>query len=279
MNLNALFGLLAAVSIVWFGVVSPAAHPSIFADHHALILVFGGTLAAALIAFSNQQLRDLAHFLLLGMFFPPKKLTAKTIEHLFILAKWPALSSLDHKDYHPFLLEAYTLALRDDLKAPELKLILHTRMQKFRERYSWDVKTLTALAKFPPAFGLLGATTGMIAMMTGLGGAAGQENIGPAMAVALVATFWGIAIANLVLLPLADRASRLNYEDQQLREMIAGGILLIQQEASPSLLFEYLIGFMTMKERSDVQVIQSILAARNRIPLKNGIQLASGDNP
>ena len=278
MNLNALLGLLAAISIVWFGVVSPASNPSIFVDHHALILVFGGTIAAALLAFSSRQLRDLGQFLLLGAFFPPKKITAKTIEQLFILAKWPSLTLLEHKDFHPFLLEAYALALREDLTPAELKLILHTRIQKFRERYSWDAKTLVALAKFPPAFGLLGATTGMIAMMTGLGGAEGQDTIGPAMAVALVATFWGIAFANLVLLPLADRATRLNFEDQQLREMMAGGILLIHQEASPALLFEYLIGFMPMKERSDVKVIQHILAARNRIPLKNGIQLAGNDS-
>ncbi len=280
MNFNTLFGFLAAFAIVWFGVISPSAKPEIFLDQHALLLVFGGTIAAALIAYPISQFKSLFHFVLMGALFPPKRKAAKIAEQLLTLSRRPSMTTFNqpHKEFHPFLLEGYSLALRSDLTAAELKLILQTRMLKFRERYMWDAKALAGLAKFPPAFGLLGATTGMIGMMSNLGGDA-QRTIGPAMAIALVATFWGIAFANLILLPLSDHALRVNADDHQLREMIAGALLLIHQNASAAVLYEYLIGFVPMKERLDPRVMQSILEARNRVPLKNGIQIVGGGTP
>ncbi len=275
MNLSTVFGLSAAIAIVWFGVISPSADPKIFLDHHALILVFGGTLTAALIAYPVRQFQSLGHFILMGALFPPKRKIAKTAEHLLMLSRRPAMTSFNqpHKEFHPFLLEGYALALRSDLSAAELKLILQTRMHKFRERYMWDAKALAGLAKFPPAFGLLGATTGMIALMSNLGPNA-QDTIGPAMGLALVATFWGIAFANLFLLPLADHALKVNADDHHLREMIAGGLLLIHQNASGAVLFEYLLAFVPMKDRLDTTVMQGLLEARNRVPLKTAIQVA-----
>lgn len=280
MNFNTMLGFIAAFAIIWFGVISPAAKPEIFLDAHALILVFGGTIAAALIAYPLRQFRSLFNFLILGALFPPKKKIVKTVEQLLTLSRRPPMTSFNqpHKEFHPFLLEGYSLALRSDLSGAELKLILQTRMQKFRERYMWDAKALAGLAKFPPAFGLLGATTGMIAMMSGLSGNA-QQAIGPAMAIALVATFWGIAFANLILLPLADHSLRANADDHDLREMIAGALLLIHQNASAAVLYEYLISFVPMKERLDPQIMKSILEARNRVPLKNGIQIVGGGQP
>lgn len=274
-----LFGFISALAIVWFGVISPSAKPEIFLDPHALILVFGGTITAAIIAYPIRQFQSLAHFVLLGTLFPPKKKISKTIEQIMTLSRRPPMTSFNqpHKEFHPFLLEGYSLALRSDLSGPELKMILQTRMMKFRERYMWDAKALAGLAKFPPAFGLLGATTGMIAMMSNLGANA-QETIGPAMGIALVATFWGIAFANLLLLPLADHALHVNGEDHHLREMIAGGLLLIHQNASAAVLYEYLVGFLPMKERLDTRVMQAILEARNRTPMKSNIQLTGTDN-
>src|SRR5665213_2509183 len=110
-----------------------------------------------------------------------------------MLSTRPEPSAIDPeiwRKFHPFLIEAYLISARNDMTHAEFKMILQGRRQRFQERNAWEAKILTALAKFPPAFGLLGATTGMIAMMSNLGGG-GKEIIGPSMAIALVATFWG----------------------------------------------------------------------------------------
>jgi chemotaxis protein MotA len=271
MNITTLLGLVAAFGIVW-GVVSHAARPEIFLDSHALLLVFGGTLAAALIAFPVRQFKDLMLFLFMGALFPSKKEDIRVIEQVLRLSGRPDFPTVDEKlraDLHPFLAEGYLLMQKDTMTTAEFKQVLMSRRQRFKERNGQDAKTLTALAKFPPAFGLLGATTGMIAMMTGLG-ASGKDTIGPAMAVALVATFWGIAIANFILLPLADHANRLNAEDQRIRQIISTGLVLIHQGTRPMVVLEHLIGFLQVGERSDSRLNQAALVAQNT---KNGLRL------
>jgi chemotaxis protein MotA len=264
-NLSTFLGLIAAFCVIWFGVIAGNSRKEIFLDSHALILVLGGTFAAALIAFPLSQFRDLWTFFSMGALFPPEKGFTKTISHLMILSSRPLLANVDatiRETFHPFLLEGYTLMRKQEWDPGEFRLLLHGRNQRFKERYSLDAKALTALAKFPPAFGLLGATTGMIAMMTHLG-AAGKDSIGPAMAIALVATFWGIALANLIILPLADHCTRLNQEDARLRLMIATGLALIHQGHRPSAVFEHLIGFLPVSERSNPTLHHALMAAES----------------
>lgn len=264
-NGSTILGLVAAFLVIWFGVIAGTARKEIFLDKHALILVLGGTFAAALIAFPISQMRDLWSFFSMGAMFPPDKGFVKTIGHLMMLSTRPLLANVDpavRQTIHPYLLEGYTLMRKQEWDSAEFRMILHSRNQRVKERYGGDAKALTALAKFPPAFGLLGATTGMIAMMTSLG-ESGKDSIGPAMAVALVATFWGIALANLVFLPLADHCTRLNTEDARLRLMIATGLALIHQEQRPAVVFEHLIGFLPVAERGDPALQQALIAAES----------------
>jgi chemotaxis protein MotA len=250
-NFSVLMGIGAAGMVLWYGVLAGTVRKEIFWDPHALILVLGGTFAAAFIAFPASQFRDLWTFFTSGALFPTDKAHMRTIEHIMGLAHRPDPAQIDptiRLQFHPYLLEGYTLMRKQDWDPLEYRAILLNRNQRFKERYSLDAKALTALAKFPPAFGLLGATTGMIAMMSGLG-PGGKDSIGPAMAVALVATFWGIAVANFVLLPLADHANRLNGEDARLRLMIATGLTLIQQGTRPAALYEHMIGFLPVFDR------------------------------
>ena len=262
MNFSTVTGLIVAGVVVWFGVLAPAAKPQIFLDSHALILVFGGTLAAALIAFPLKQFRELMSFVFMAALMPPKKQFGKTIEHILSLYNTPEPQSIKEAGgMHPYLLEGYLLMHREELSTEELKMILHSRHQRFKERYAWDAKTLLSLAKFPPAFGLLGATTGMIAMMTGLG-VNGKDSIGPSMAIALVATFWGIGLANLIFLPLADHAQKINSDDARLRLMISTGLVLIHQRTNPSVVLEHLIGFLPVHERVNPRFNQLVFKAK-----------------
>jgi len=266
-NLSTFLGLGAAGAVLWYGVFAGTVRKDIFWDPHALILVLGGTFAAACIAFPMSQFRDLWTFFSAGALFPTEKAHLKTIEHILLLSPRPDLATIDptvRLRFHPYLLEGYILMRKQEWDPLEYRALLMNRNQRFKERYGMDAKTLTALAKFPPAFGLLGATTGMIAMMTGLG-PGGKETIGPAMAVALVATFWGIAIANFILLPLADHANRLNTEDARLRLMIATGLTLIHQGSRPAALYEHMIGFLPVSERSEPALRLSLQIAENTV--------------
>ena len=245
MNFSSLIGILIGAAVLWFGVIGHSVHPEIFLDSHALLLVFGGTLAAGLCAFPISKFQELLQFLVLAV-KSQEKMRTKIGREIVDLAsvdvqvKPMALS-------HPLLLEGFEL-LKKSVPAEDFKRILLQKNHRIRDQFLSDARTLTALAKFPPAFGLLGATTGMISMLTGLS-ATGQNTIGPSMAVALVATFWGIALANFVLLPMADRAAKMSADESQLRTMVVTSLVLINQGSSRDTIIEYVASFLTPRER------------------------------
>ena len=145
------------------------------------------------------------------------------------------------------------LLTKTNMTEHEFKNVLSLRSKNILKSYQADSKMLNALAKFPPAFGLLGATTGMIEMMSNLG-KGGASSIGSAMAVALVATFWGIAMANFIFLPLADRAGKMAGDDAHIRDMIIEAAMVIKNKGSEYLLLNTLRGFLPLTQRSSVSV-------------------------
>jgi chemotaxis protein MotA len=256
-NFTAFFGIGIAAAIVYFGVIHSAKNPVMFLDSHALILVLGGTVAAALIAFPAGKLYSLLDFLVLGMLFPSKKEMIKVADELLYLNNLFKLDpqSLKNAKYsHAFVREVVGLLTESNLSEVEFKNVLTLRSKNILKSYQADSKILNALAKFPPAFGLLGATTGMIEMMSNLGKGGGASSIGSAMAVALVATFWGIAIANFILLPLADRAGKMAVDDAHIRDMIIEAAMVIKNKGSEYLLLNTLRGFLPLTQRNSVSV-------------------------
>lgn len=257
LNLSFLIGIGGAIAIIWYGVIHPAHAPKMFLDHHAILLVLGGTAAAALISFPLSALISIFDMLIFTIFFNRRRDLVQTASELLFIS---VLYRDDFQHFknveitHPYLTESFRVISNGHLTADDVRDVLNSRAKSFRKRYQQDAKTLNALAKFPPAFGLLGASTGMIEMMGNLG-TGGTENIGAAMAIALVATFWGIALANFVLLPLADHAMKIANEDQVLREMVTEAVVAVKQGRHHDTLLELLRSYLPLHQRSALQPI------------------------
>lgn len=252
MNLSSLLGTAVIAFVLFFGVFRGSKNPEIFLNSHALILVLGGTLGVTLLAFPIRKLKEMMDFLLYGLFFKKKT------EDLYVVADLIRISDEYKKDpdgflnnysvTNPFLKEALKLLSKSALSYEDLLLIIKNRRDSFKKRYQEDYKMLLSISKFPPGLGLLGASSGMIEMMMGLN-ASGMDGIGSAMAVALVATFWGIAIANFVFLPLADYASRVAADDFFTRSLVVHGIALIKQGTAPKIIAETLISQLPIRDQ------------------------------
>jgi chemotaxis protein MotA len=102
---------------------------------------------------------------------------------------------------------------------------------------------------FPPAFGLLGTTLGMIALLQNIGSPDSFKLIGPAMAIGLVATLYGIAVANLVFIPMGENLSKLNKEDQVSRKIVLTGVKLLRAKEHPVIVEEFLKSYLLPSER------------------------------
>jgi chemotaxis protein MotA len=269
MNFSSFFGMIIAVSVLYFGVFIDSPNKLMFLNSHALILVLGGTCAAALISYPTSTLKNLVRFSLLGFLFKVRRndfLVATQILEVHFACQSMQIGPKTQIDenFHPFLGEGLALLKRRKFSKEELEQILDSRIHIVKKTYMNDAKIIKALAKFPPALGLLGTTAGAISMMTQLQG--DFEQIGPMLAGALVSTFWGLALSHLMILPLADYAIKVGVEEVHTREMIAKAVVMIEGAESSHVLFEKVAGYLPIAERRKYRQAFKELALTNGDP-------------
>jgi chemotaxis protein MotA len=142
------------------------------------------------------------------------------------------------------------LMLMIDGTDPEaLKSIMEIDMETASAREAEHAEIFKIASGFSPTLGVLGAVMGLITVLSKLGGDVAE--LGHGIAVAFVATFYGVGFANVVLLPIAVKLKGIATEEQLVREMILEGILAIQAGDNPRIVREKLQGFLTPGERAD----------------------------
>lgn len=256
MNFSSILGLILAFVVLIGTMVTSTPNAKVFLDVHAFMIVIGGTFAASLLSFSGSKM-----WMLMKVFF--RRVLGKNNEVGIVIHEIVDLAKgyrenenylKDKKDQikTPFLKEALELVLDGGIDPEEIDKILMKRSFSIHHRYEEDAENFKALSKFPPAFGLLGAVIGMVSLMQGLGGADAFQKVGPAMAIALVATLYGIAVANFIFLPLGENLSRINKIDQLVRSMVLDGIKLIRNKKHPLVVEESLKSYLLPSERSQI---------------------------
>jgi len=140
------------------------------------------------------------------------------------------------------------LMLMIDGTDPEaLKSIMEIDMDQEASREKEKAEIFKAGSGFAPTLGVLGAVMGLITVLGNLGGDVAA--LGHGIAVAFVATFYGVGMANVLLLPVATKLMAISGEEEQVREMIMEGILSIQAGDNPRIVKEKLQGFLAPADR------------------------------
>lgn len=141
------------------------------------------------------------------------------------------------------------LMLMIDGTDPEaIKSIMEIEVDGAAERERERIEVFKTGSGFSPTLGVLGAVLGLIHVLSGLGGDVGA--LGKGIATAFVATFYGVGLANIVLLPVAMKLKAIAGEEQVVREMILEGVLSIQAGDNPRIVREKLQSFLPPGERS-----------------------------
>lgn len=250
-------GLLLAGVVFLVVALTSAQDAMVFLDWHAFVIVIGGTLAAALLSFNIKTLTKLFKLFMGRVLKGSDKRYSEVISEVVDLASGYRLKETHLEESipnikNPFLKEAIQLIVDGGLSDKEVDFLLAKRAKTHFTRYSEDSHMFTTLAKFPPAFGLLGAVVGIIALMQGLGGADAIKTVGPAMATALVATLYGIAVANFIFIPVGENLAKFNRQDKIIRQMVLDGIKLIRQKKHPLLVEESIRSYLLPSERNEI---------------------------
>ncbi|MBC7754029.1 MAG: MotA/TolQ/ExbB proton channel family protein [Moraxellaceae bacterium] len=257
MNISSVIGVVVALIVLIVSIMTSSKSAMVFLDPHGILIVIGGTAAAAMMCFPLKSYVHVAKVIMnkfLGNYATRHEVVINEVVDL-------ARGFRENNDYlkqklktlkTPFLADAVELLTQGGISDDELDEILIKRAATHTRRYEYDAGVFRTLAKFPPAFGLMGTTLGMISLLQQLGGKDAQQMLGPAMAIGLVATFYGLTLSNLIFIPIAENLTMINREDETLRSIVIEGIMHIRQKAHPKLVEEHLKSYLLPMERAQV---------------------------
>jgi chemotaxis protein MotA len=257
MNLSAPLGFLIGLSVVYFAITEGMKNIAVFMDVQAIIIVIGGTLAAAMVCIPFSQLCNMVRLFFRTVTGAQKEEVLNCINEIVEISRrrneGVPLKDLIGSTKNPFLKESLDLLSQGGLSQDEFEDVLEKRVEQQNERYKRQGSTFKIIGKFPPAFGLIGATLGMIALLQGLGEPDAFNRLGPAMSVALVATFYGLIVANVFIIPIGENLMHASEDDLVMRNVVMDGVKLIRDSKHPLLVEEYLKSYLTPKDRNGMK--------------------------
>jgi chemotaxis protein MotA len=254
MNFSSIFGCLFGVTVMYFALHETGMDMAFFLDKHGMLIVVGGTLASASISFPFGKVMTLVKVFLLRVLGRNKVDYQGTISQILELNKKAttgvtALSEIIPTIRHEFLKESIALVAGGVLTEREIRNTLEQRLKTVETRYMEEANMFRIIGRFPPAFGLLATTLGMIAVLQKIGAPDSQKLIGPAMSIGLIGTLYGIALANLVFIPIAEALTERTREEVALRRIILEGACLLKQQVNPITMRESLNSYLLPKDR------------------------------
>jgi chemotaxis protein MotA len=202
-------GLIAAFGLVIAAMLIGGTARS-FMDLPSVLIVIGGTFGVTTISFSLGDIARLPSVVLKALFhsIPNPSTTALHMLRLAELARKRGILGLDQiletMRHEPFVHKAVTLAV-DGAPVDEIRTILQREINEMSDRHVRAAGVLRKAAEVAPAMGLIGTLIGLVQM---LGNLSNPSTIGPGLAIALLTTFYGAVLANMVFAPLASKLER-----------------------------------------------------------------------
>ena len=170
-----------------------------------------------------------------------------------------ALEDAEEETTISFLKRALGM-LVDNFSVDELRDILYTEMYYFKQRRAQHERLFRHAARLAPAFGVAGSVIGLIGMLSGIGD---PDVILKTIPVALTSTLYGIVLANLLLIPIAENINARTERELMMQKLITDGVIAIRQEQNSRRLVRKLESFLTPAAREDKQ--QTFEEIRERV--------------
>ncbi len=261
MDMSTLAGIIAGCAFMVIGILLDGTLDS-FYDLPSIMIVLGGTFAATMIAYPFNRLANIVK-VAKNLFFTsepkPQEIISRIID-LANVARKEGLLALEEAAYRiddNFLQKGILLIV--DGTDPELvRNILETELNFIEERHQEGQGIFETMASLAPAYGMIGTLIGLINMLKNLHDV---ESLGPSMSVALVTTFYGSILANLLFTPMATKLKYRSAREILLKEIMLEGMLSIQAGENPRIIEEKLKAFLPPNDRVSEEEIPPIEGA------------------
>lgn len=220
-----------------------------FVDPASVLITIGGTIASTIISYPGKMLKSLKT--VYKNAFKSQKIDLNEDIELIIqianIARREGLLALEdamEEIENPFLKKGIMLIV-DGADTELVKSILQTEIAFIQERHSQGQSVILTMASYAPAYGMIGTLIGLINMLKNL---SDYGALGPNMAIALVTTFYGVVLANLIFTPIAKKLKAQSDAENLQKELYMEGLLSIQDGENPRIIKDKLTSFLSRKE-------------------------------
>ncbi len=244
-------GLVISFVLIGIGIIV-SGRGLMFLDPAAIMIVFGGTIGATLVHFSPSDLRyalvELQSALFTKNSHPNERIVALVEYAQALKRNGPLVLEREAQTATDrFLKKALELAV-DGQSEADIRYMLETEIRTFNERSWRAVQVFQTMGNYAPAMGLIGTLIGLIQM---LGTLENPSTVGPAMAVALVTTFYGAILANLFFLPIAGKIKNRSEEEAVVKAITVEGAVSLRKEENSIVLEQRLQSFIPLNPHEE----------------------------
>ena len=259
MNLSFIIGIFAGFGLVIYGIMESGTDATqiynSFINFPSMFITFGGAISATIMSVPVKYLKDIPKNMKVLM----KKekinlnLYIDAIEELAKEARLKGLLILEEKvnqiELNDEFLRYCVMLIVDAIEPTKVRAQIENEIDCIEARHSSAWKVFDTLGSFGPAFGMLGTLIGLINMLANMSADGGAEALGKGMAVALVTTFYGSVLTNMICAPISNRLKAKHDEELVAKELIMEGVLSIQSGENPKYIREKLNSYITYNER------------------------------
>ncbi|TFB25068.1 flagellar motor protein MotP [Filobacillus milosensis] len=222
---------------------------STFLQMSSFIIVIGGLLGALFINFDLKEMK--LTWKVFKEAFNKTDHNLKDLIQLFItlserarreglLALESEIEDLDDE----FIKKGVYLAI-DGIEPEVINDIMNAEITAMEERHGKGQAIIEKAGEYAPSWGMIGTLIGLVLMLNNL---TNPQTIGPSMAVALLTTFYGMVLANLVFIPIAGKLNNMTEQEVFMKQVIIEGVIGVQSGQNPKILEEKLSAFLSNEE-------------------------------
>lgn len=246
MDISTIISIVIAFASLILAFVLEGGHVGSLLQPTAALIVFGGTIGAIGVSFRSSILKKMPKVITIA--FKRHKQDRQEIINIIYklsnMARTGGLLSLEteiqNNTYDKFIVDGLQMIM--DGTDPEIiKKTMESRLDNMEYRHSKGISVFEAAGGFAPTMGVIGTVMGLVHV---LGNLSNPDELGPQIAVAFIATLYGVGSANLLWLPLANKLKELDTDELVTKNMMMDGILMIQEGGNPALIVERLKGYL-----------------------------------
>lgn len=250
MDIGTLIGLALSLGLIILGMGS---FVTAFIDIPSMLIVLGGTLGAIFVFFPLENLMGVGGIIRNVFFTKPQPITnlIATIIDFAGRARREGILSLQNVSNETddqFFIKGISMVV-DGVEEQVIADILNNEIDFLEDRHKKGADMFATMGAVAPAFGMIGTLIGLVIMLQNL---ADTSKIGPAMAIALITTFYGAVLANVFFTPFSGKLKQRSDQEMLLRKLTLEGVMSISQGNNPRVVEQKLNSFLAPKLRGSL---------------------------